>query len=141
MTWRHISPPSSTALLPPPWSHREAEAAATLGAPEFTKGLLDGARGVETLSQQQDTIEEEKWCQAIDHVLEVFDAGTVTQWSQVKFQNQQILLKSKKIHKSENLIKSHSQGGHDRKVLNIAGEVCLHQDFSLGQRFVPTATK
>lgn len=47
----------------------------------------------------------------------------------------------KKVHKSENLIKCHSQGGHDCKVLNIAGEVCLHQDFSLGQRFVPTATK
>lgn len=42
------------------YDKRQAEAAATLGAPEFTKGLLDSACGVETLSQQQDTIEEEK---------------------------------------------------------------------------------
>lgn len=95
MTWCHMSLPSLTPLLPPPCSHRQAEAAATLGAPEFTKGLLDGARGVETLSQQQDTIEEEKWCKAIDHVLEVFDTGMVTGRSQVKQQNQLILEKSK----------------------------------------------
>lgn len=64
--------------VPSPCSHRQAEAAATVGAPEFTKRLLDRACGVETLSQQQDTIEEEKRCQAIDHVLEVFDTETVT---------------------------------------------------------------
>lgn len=96
MTWCHISPPPLTPFLPPPCSHRQAEAAAALSAPEFTKGLLDGARGVETLSQQQDTIEEEKWCQAIDHVLEVLDTGMVTGRSQVKQQNQQILEKLKK---------------------------------------------
>ncbi len=88
MTWRHVFPPSlpPPSLTPslPPCSYRQAEAAATLGAPEFTKGLLDSARGVETLSQQQDTIEEEKWCQAIDHVLEVFDTGIVTGRSQVE---------------------------------------------------------
>ena len=72
----------------PPRSHRQAEAAATLGAPEFTKGLLDGARGVESLSQQQDTIEEEEGCQAVDHVLEILDAGIVTGRRQVKQQNQ-----------------------------------------------------
>ena len=69
-------PPS----LPPsaPRSHRQAEAAAALGAPELAEGLLDRARGVETLGQQQDTIEEEKRCQTVDHVLEVFDAGVAT---------------------------------------------------------------
>lgn len=60
-----LPPPSLLAPSPssrpiPPCSHRQAEAASTLGAPEFTKGLLDGARGVETLSQKQDTIQEEK---------------------------------------------------------------------------------
>lgn len=49
-----------TSLPPRPRSHRQAEAAAALGAPEFPKGLLDSACGVETLGQQQDTIEEEK---------------------------------------------------------------------------------
>ena len=43
--------------------------------------------------------------------------------------------------KSGNMSTRHSQGGHDRKVLNVAGEVSLDQDFSLGQRFVPAATK
>lgn len=39
---------------------REAEAAAAVSAPEFTKSLLDSACCVESLSQKQDTIEEEK---------------------------------------------------------------------------------
>lgn len=60
MNLHHISPPSLLPPIPPPCSHRQAEAAATLGAPEFTKGLLYSTCGVETLSQQQDTIEEEK---------------------------------------------------------------------------------
>lgn len=66
----HPHPPSSCP-------YRQAEAAATLGASEFTKGLLHSARGVETLSKQQDAVEEEKWRQAIDHKLEIFDTGTV----------------------------------------------------------------
>lgn len=49
-----------------------------MGAPEFPEGLLDGARGVETLGQEQDTVEEEKRRQAIDHILEVCYTGTVT---------------------------------------------------------------
>lgn len=88
------------------YDKRQAEAAATLGTPEFAKSLLDCTRGVETLSQQQDAIEEEKGCQAIDHVLEVFD-----------------------------------KRGHDHIVLNVAGKVSLDEDFGIGQRFVPTATK
>lgn len=59
----------------PPGSHRQTEAAAALGAPELAEGLLDGAGGVESLSEQQDAIEEEKGRQAVDHVLEVLDAG------------------------------------------------------------------
>lgn len=65
-------------LYPRPFlsgSHRQAEAAAALGAPEFTKGLLDGTGGIKSLRQQQDAIEEEEGRQAIDHVLEVLDAG------------------------------------------------------------------
>lgn len=46
-----------------------------MGAPELAKRLLDRTCGVETLSQQQNTVEEEKGCQAVDHVLEVFDTG------------------------------------------------------------------
>lgn len=46
-----------------------------------------------------------------------------------------------KSHYSVNWTKRHSQRGHDCEVLNVAGEVCLHQDFGLGQGFVPTATK
>lgn len=37
--------------------------------------------------------------------------------------------------------KSHLQGSQDLKVLNVAGEVCLHQDFGLGQCFVPATTE
>lgn len=70
-----LTSPQPPPTRAPPRSHRQAEAAATLGAPEFTKGLLDGARGIEALSQQQDTIEEEEGCQAVDHVLEILDAG------------------------------------------------------------------
>lgn len=64
--------------VPSPRAHRQAEAAATVGAPEFTERLLDSTRGVETLGQQQDSIEEEKRRQAVDHELEVLDTGTVT---------------------------------------------------------------
>lgn len=46
--------------LDPPCPHREAKAAATLGAPEFTKCLLDCTGAVETLGQKQDAVEEEK---------------------------------------------------------------------------------
>lgn len=72
---QHLNNDLTSPPHAPPRSHRQAEAAATLGAPEFTKGLLDGARGIEALSQQQDTIEEEEGCQAVDHVLEILDAG------------------------------------------------------------------
>ena len=56
-------------------SHRGAEAAATHGAPELSKGLLGSACGVEALSQQHDAVEEEKGGQAIDEILVVLDAG------------------------------------------------------------------
>lgn len=124
-------PSFDPSILP---THSKAEAAATLGASEFSKGLLNGACGVETLSQQKYTIEEEKRCQAIDDILEVFDTVIVTKRNQIK----PIL---EKYHNSDNSIKCNSQGGHDNKVLSIAGEVCFHQDRSLGQCFMSTATK
>ena len=55
-------------------SHREAEAAATHGAPELSKGLLGSACGVEALSQQHDAVEEEKRGQTIDDILEILNA-------------------------------------------------------------------
>lgn len=55
-------------------SHHGAEAAATHGAPELSKGLLGSACGVEALSQQHDAVEEEKGSQTIDDILEVLNA-------------------------------------------------------------------
>lgn len=55
-------------------SHRGAEAAATHGAPELSKGLLGSACGVEALGQQHDAVEEEKGGQTIDDILEILDA-------------------------------------------------------------------
>lgn len=55
-------------------SHRGAEAAATHGAPELSKGLLGSTCGVEALSQQHDAIEEEKGSQTIDDILEILNA-------------------------------------------------------------------
>lgn len=37
--------------------------------------------------------------------------------------------------------KCHSQRGQDHVVLSVAGKVSLDEDFGLGQRFVPAATK
>lgn len=48
------------------------------------------------------------------------------------------LISSEKIIK---VVKGNSQGGHDRKVLDVSGEVSLDQDLGLGQRFMPAATK
>lgn len=62
-------------LLVPLWaSHRGAEAAATHGAPELSKGLLGSTCGVEALSQQHDAVEEEKGGQTIDDILEILNA-------------------------------------------------------------------
>lgn len=49
----HISPPSSfpRSLLPHPCAHRQAEAAAALGTPEFAEVLFDSTCCVEALSQ------------------------------------------------------------------------------------------
>lgn len=58
-------------------SHRGAEAAATHGAPELSKGLLGSACGVEALSQQHDAVEEEKGGQTIDDILEILNAGKI----------------------------------------------------------------
>lgn len=55
-------------------SHRGAEAAATHGAPELSKGLLGSTCGVEALSQQHDAIKEEKGSQTIDDILEILNA-------------------------------------------------------------------
>lgn len=52
---------------------RGAEAAATHGAPELSKGLLGSARGVESLSQKHDAVEEEKGGQTIDDILEILN--------------------------------------------------------------------
>lgn len=54
-------------------SHRGAEAAATHGAPELSKGLPGSARGVEALSQQHDAVEEEKGGQTVDDILEILN--------------------------------------------------------------------
>ncbi len=54
-------------------SHRGAEAAATHGAPELSKGLLGSARGVEAFSQQHDAVEEEEGGQTIDDILEILN--------------------------------------------------------------------
>lgn len=55
-------------------SHRGAEAAATHGAPELSKGLPGNAGGVEALSQQHDAVEEEKGGQTVDDILEILNA-------------------------------------------------------------------
>lgn len=117
----------------PPGSHRQAEAAAALGAPEFAKGLLDGTGGVESLRQQQDAIEEEKGRQAIDHVLEILDAER----REARSLRHKPTGWWRGVHKTKN----HLQGGQDLKILNVAGKVRLHQDFSLGQSFVPATTE
>lgn len=62
-----------------------------MGAPELAEGLLDRTCGVETLSQQQDTKEEEKGRQAVDHVLEVFDTEERYRKRSVKRSAQSVL--------------------------------------------------
>lgn len=57
------------------FSHRGAEAAATHGAPELSKGLLGSARGVESLSQKHDAVEEEKGGQTVDDILEILNTA------------------------------------------------------------------
>lgn len=54
-------------------THRGAEAAATHGAPELSEGLLGHACGVEALSQQHNTVKEEKGGQTIDDILEILN--------------------------------------------------------------------
>lgn len=136
-------------------SHREAEAAATHGAPELAQALPGSTRGVEALRQQHDAVEKEKGGQAIDDILEILNAGRRRKGVKRRVRTDRSIgfsAKSQPFYvrnataKKPTLKETHARVDHlhIRKsdvVLQVTGKVGLDEPLGLGERLVPTATE
>lgn len=127
-------------------SHRGAEATATHGAPELSKGLLGGTCGVEALGQQHDAVEEEKGGQTVDDILEILNTR---KREEIEIDNNQDLKRCQNTISSQRNPTARLKGcpiwclhvGQGDVVLHVAGKVVLDESLGLREGLVPAAAE
>lgn len=152
--WRHHKPKSSSLRIIPMWQWCHAPPPSMRPPPSPACSLLGWGIGHTGCSWTPRRTAWRRWWRRNPRPTERFHrgrkrtpgrrshTGSTRYWDTKTNQlKQETETRNITVQINDSANTCHSQGGQDRKVLSIAGEICFHQDFSLAQRFVPTATK